>query len=499
LHGPKVAGRKAYLLAFIDDFSRALPGHRWTAAEDTVRLEAALRSGLACRGVPRAILVDRGSAFVNSQFLRVEPGCGEAFDSWTERIAAALHVEHAEALYAMGAISEPSWRGFAGFWNVMLPAERIAEIARRCRLGVDKVAGTLLASYHGRALDCSGLSVGDSASYRVFVLRSPFLSSCSRACPGCLGDHDGAWMLRWRLPWSFACVTHSCLLIDDCPLCQTALRTPNRMHNRARFIDQIPRPGHCTNPARAVLRANGRARPCGHDLRDTPAVSPAGNNAVLDAQQLLDAVLRDGTATLAGRPVSAWDYYHDLAILGRLVLHLARPDDRPVADVIDTVPSLWETFAHFASERDRSPTPFHVKTALSSPVMAVGMTVALPILPAPDPDRAATHLRWLIEAAYQRRRATATHLKHNWGNPGPILSTLFDEGFSDVAGYSRGFRPPRAQTPHQPAQAARHVPQLAWADLYDSHFGSLLDHTPARAGRAITAICIVKALGTTPG
>jgi putative transposase len=70
LHGPKVAGRKAYLLAFIDDFSRALPGHRWTGAEDTVRLEAALRSGLACRGVPKAILVDRGSAFVNSQFLR---------------------------------------------------------------------------------------------------------------------------------------------------------------------------------------------------------------------------------------------------------------------------------------------------------------------------------------------------------------------------------------------------------------------------------------------
>jgi putative transposase len=70
LHGPRVAGRKAYLLAFIDDFSRALPGHRWTGAEDTVRLEAALRSGLACRGVPKAILVDRGSAFVNSQFLR---------------------------------------------------------------------------------------------------------------------------------------------------------------------------------------------------------------------------------------------------------------------------------------------------------------------------------------------------------------------------------------------------------------------------------------------
>jgi putative transposase len=70
LHGPLVAGRKAYLLAFIDDFSRLLPGHRWTGAEDSVRLEAALRSGLASRGVPRAILVDRGSAFVAAPLAR---------------------------------------------------------------------------------------------------------------------------------------------------------------------------------------------------------------------------------------------------------------------------------------------------------------------------------------------------------------------------------------------------------------------------------------------
>ena len=70
LHGPTVAGRKAYLLAFIDDFSRALVGHRWTAAEDTIRLEGALRAGLACRGVPRAILVDRGAAFVSAPLAR---------------------------------------------------------------------------------------------------------------------------------------------------------------------------------------------------------------------------------------------------------------------------------------------------------------------------------------------------------------------------------------------------------------------------------------------
>ena len=70
LHGPVIAGRKAFLLAFIDDYSRALVGYRWGHAEDVLRLEAALRAGLAARGVPDAILVDRGSAFVSGQLAR---------------------------------------------------------------------------------------------------------------------------------------------------------------------------------------------------------------------------------------------------------------------------------------------------------------------------------------------------------------------------------------------------------------------------------------------
>ncbi len=71
LHGPMLdTGRRAVLLAFIDDHSRLLVGWRWGAGEDVLRLEAALRGGLMARGVPEAILVDRGSAFVSSQLLR---------------------------------------------------------------------------------------------------------------------------------------------------------------------------------------------------------------------------------------------------------------------------------------------------------------------------------------------------------------------------------------------------------------------------------------------
>ena len=66
LHGPRVGGRKTYLFAFLDDHSRAIMGHRFGFAEDTVRLAAALRPALGSRGVPEGIYVDNGSAFVDA-------------------------------------------------------------------------------------------------------------------------------------------------------------------------------------------------------------------------------------------------------------------------------------------------------------------------------------------------------------------------------------------------------------------------------------------------
>ena len=70
MHGPRIDGRKTYLFAFVDDHSRAVVGHRWGFAEDTVRLAAALRPALAARGIPEYVYVDNGSAFVDSWLLR---------------------------------------------------------------------------------------------------------------------------------------------------------------------------------------------------------------------------------------------------------------------------------------------------------------------------------------------------------------------------------------------------------------------------------------------
>jgi len=70
MYGPHIGGRRAVLMAFIDDHSRLLVGHHWGFAEDSVRLEAALRRGLAARGVPGQVYVDRGSAFVAAPLAR---------------------------------------------------------------------------------------------------------------------------------------------------------------------------------------------------------------------------------------------------------------------------------------------------------------------------------------------------------------------------------------------------------------------------------------------
>src|SRR5260370_40362031 len=51
-------------------------GGRWGYFEDTVRLAAALRPALAARGVPDAVYVDNGSAFVDAALKRAAARLG---------------------------------------------------------------------------------------------------------------------------------------------------------------------------------------------------------------------------------------------------------------------------------------------------------------------------------------------------------------------------------------------------------------------------------------
>ena len=70
LHGPVVGGRKAILIAFLDDHSRAVVGARWGHAENAVALRETLRVALAARGRPGQCYVDNGSMFIDAGLRR---------------------------------------------------------------------------------------------------------------------------------------------------------------------------------------------------------------------------------------------------------------------------------------------------------------------------------------------------------------------------------------------------------------------------------------------
>ena len=70
LHGPQVAGRKAILIAFLDDHSRAVVAARWGYAENAVALRETLRVALAARGRPAQCYVDNGAMFIDAGLRR---------------------------------------------------------------------------------------------------------------------------------------------------------------------------------------------------------------------------------------------------------------------------------------------------------------------------------------------------------------------------------------------------------------------------------------------
>jgi len=71
LHGPLVAGRRAYLFLVLDDHSRFVCGARFASAETTLALEGVLRTAFLALGLPDSLYADNGSPFVSGQLARI--------------------------------------------------------------------------------------------------------------------------------------------------------------------------------------------------------------------------------------------------------------------------------------------------------------------------------------------------------------------------------------------------------------------------------------------
>jgi putative transposase len=71
LHGPALSGKRAILIAVLDDHSRLVVAARFSLAESTVGLEAVLRDAFQSRGLPSRLYCDNGQIFTSRQLGRI--------------------------------------------------------------------------------------------------------------------------------------------------------------------------------------------------------------------------------------------------------------------------------------------------------------------------------------------------------------------------------------------------------------------------------------------
>lgn len=61
----------------------------------------------------------------------------------------------------------------------------------------------------------------------------------SQACVSCLAQQPSTWLLEWRLPWTFDCPIHGCLLATHCPVCSRLLTEGHNCLSQPRLIPTL--------------------------------------------------------------------------------------------------------------------------------------------------------------------------------------------------------------------------------------------------------------------
>lgn len=217
--------------------------------------------------------------------IRVPILAGESLDSWLEALARRNGISIRRLLPVFG--WRPPWAA-AGL--------------------VTGVPDTVLR----RAERQAGLPAWrlDEAVLDRYLLHGAIRRDGSRYCPQCLAEHDGRWLLTWRMPWEFACTTHGELLHDTCPGC-----------------GQLPR-GNLSwaglNPAATCPAPTGPGTRCEADLRAVPPQQASSD--LLTAQRWISTLTaptdRTGAASVLNdlTIIAGWTLRHaaagDLAAFG---------------------------------------------------------------------------------------------------------------------------------------------------------------------------------------
>src|SRR5439155_12867298 len=170
----------------------------------------------------------------------------------------------------------------------------------------------------GTVLDLSDLAE-DKASVQRVWFREWALFTTSRACPACLAESGGVWMLWWRLAAAAVCPVHRLMLVSHCPGCGLELRRGTERNQGVPPRELLVAPTRCANRT--------RNRVCGYRLTELRGV-PVGDE--IGAAQLAYLDAADGRPQLvAGRCVDAAEWGWAFRIVCGLVRFVGQSIELP--------------------------------------------------------------------------------------------------------------------------------------------------------------------------
>ncbi|NMI62414.1 MULTISPECIES: TniQ family protein [unclassified Streptomyces] len=149
-----------------------------------------------------------------------EPYPGESLLSWVDALARLNRISRLQALrYATfirpgSSVYRPSVRFVAH-----LPTEVMARVEFTTGLSAGQLRRITLMHYADGVLP-SAPSSTHRRTIAMWLHRLQLAQPIrSRACPACLRENGGRWLLRWRLIWSVAFVRHRVYLLSACRGC----------------------------------------------------------------------------------------------------------------------------------------------------------------------------------------------------------------------------------------------------------------------------------------
>ena len=367
------------------------------------------------------------SAVLRTLPLRVLPAEGEALTSWLETLArrySAVFVDITATLGIARKLSATAWLRIAD--------EQMDHMARVAGLPI----GTVRAMTFHKYTDVlpGTYCTEHSGPFALWVRHQG-----ARYCPDCLRESGGRWRSAWYLNWTFACLTHRCLLVDECPRCH------RRQRARTPPLGHIPKIGTC---CRTTFLATST---CEADLAEVVPLQLDVEDPVLAAQRAVDRLLRGadpGFEFYAGRPTQLRHVLADLRALTQWAYTSTTLADNAMYELECAMPAM--NSQRVATGRPRSAKWGHAGVNPHSGDVAVGVALGLKVLSV-EANRSAPQLLKKLMVADSALKAFRSPIMVHAGISAPLKQAI-GSAFADV----RRGRNVQRRLEHAGARAVRH-------------------------------------------